>query len=268
MDTLQMNIVPGRSAELPDSVVLQPSLDDEVLPAFRTPLRFVEALDLTLTWSLKVHWLSSSRRPFLDSAGLVRVLLGEGDPCIFWRPNQQQRRRRGAQAWQDLPQVEPAAEPESEDGVLDNGAEEPPPAAARAAVAERENAEDGGSDHSESIFENDLLALWERAEAQAVESESSSSTSTSSSNSSSTSVRAVLEPRPEVEPPVARPGHMVRLRREETFTVGSFLFTYKPPRTFQCTCRFHSDLHAPSQPHATARQKGSPTFSSASNSGR
>ena len=116
------------------------------------------------------------------------------------------------------------------------------------------------------LFSSELLDLWAGTVqniSEAGQSSGSSSSSSSSSTSSSGSDTGSgsdssssgsdsddtpsehANPRSPVSPGLAAEAEQeaasqpARVRRPESFELGAFLFTFKPPRSFQCTCKWH-----------------------------
>ena len=132
--------------------------------------------------------------------------------------------------------------------------------------------EDEIADDDDDLFPRSLLDLWagswdrdadssskgaSSSSSSSDETSSSSSSSSSDSGSSSSSSDEGDSNQSPAAPPSPNQGldnvaddanvpedndtqrNAARVRRPESFELGAFLFTFKPPRSYQCTCKWH-----------------------------
>ena len=236
-------------------------------PHLKTPQEFVSELDLSRSWYLRTLLLSERCRPAVLGPGeVVAIVASSGDDAsLVWDHEQRGRPRRQGPAALDI-YLASGSFPQEGDNERDGGqnfegdeAEDTDAEIQIGGEGSTEQSERPVGDHDE-WWAPDLLQLFQELEMMrstdgedagvAVAGESDSSTSSSSSRSSSSSSQQVAPDVPAAvdnDPPIvpqpavaARPAQgLLRQRQEATFQWGKFLFTFRPPRSYQATCRVH-----------------------------
>ena len=240
-------LMAGAEAQAGETVLLQVMSEFASgfeVPACRTGQEFARCLNLQRCWSLSAFRTSDRKAPALMAAGRVRAI-AEGTCAEVWNPAEHDNGIEAALGQY----VELVGEADVDDDNASSssdvivGAEEGFQAQPQQEHDLGHRSEDEGDDMD--LYGEQLLELIRAAE-QNPEEHAPPPSSTSSSDSDSDVVvgydvavqenvdGAVLREAPQ---PPAGPGE--RLLRDETFTLGAFRFTFRPPSGYQATCRWH-----------------------------
>eukprot|EP00971_Amphidinium_carterae_P136349 2701434-Amphidinium_carterae.3 len=237
-------------------------------PAFHTPHTFCKGVPLEHKLDICLAELSETHAPWPHSTGLVRA-----SPCCeqitIWDGLEQeeakQRRRqrrqpanstRGRRKGVETHHSNAECFPDNDNAFSDMGEVD--------ALLDTENEQDDCADgwQDDMLLQN-IDAASEIGDAAADVKTSHSSSSSSSSSSSptnndsdkgenATSTVAIGSasvgtptdiPKPNPHNDSQAAGSMKpieRVRRPETFRLGQFRFTYRPPNAYQCTCLLHA----------------------------
>ena len=203
---------------------------------FLQPWKLFEQLELSLRWHMLCLVLSRSSAPFAAAPGRVRAQFLPQEAHELWRGLSQEvlpSDRRPQRAGDDGADV--AQNPPTDEAEKNNSSEEEPDFMLEMLGSLTEAAEAAEREQAES------------SPGSARTSSSGSSSSTSDSDDSDgtgrASAPAMAAGQESATGSAAAPAQALqRDRREETFVWGEhrFLFTFRPPSTFQATCRYHA----------------------------
>ena len=230
-------------------VFLTATLEPGRPPSFFTPWQFLDTLELDNSYQVLYATLSQRAVPFPRSAGHVQMQLLPGVDLV-WQGAEVERerraRRRRAAPFQD---IHIGVVPNPND--VANDEEGVPPLAAQE-VRSHSSEDEGPATSSSSSSSPD-----ERSSSSSTSSSSSSSTSSDDSVGANGIQNAIpgadnmenaLVPVGEAAEPAQHvaPDGVVRVQRAESYEWGAFRLTYKPPCSYQATCRYHH-RHAPTK---------------------
>ena len=204
------------------------------------PSQLFEKFDLAYMWDMCCMTASESHAPFPTRPGVVKAYFRQEAPSQLWHGAAEAPLRDElgpvAVAADGADDDERAQESEGEepsflDAMLMTISQEP--------VESSSSSSDGTSEDSSS---SSVLAGCESTSSEMTGSESTSSEGNNSNGDDHNEARGIPDAELDAHQPAVLAAPAARDRREETFVWGThrFLFTHRPPSTYQVTCRYHA----------------------------
>ena len=209
-----------------DDQLLTARLEAGAPPCFFSPWQFLDTLDVDRSYHLIHARLSERAVPFPRSSGQVRLVVAPGVDLV-WEGAEVERQRRSRRR-------RPAPFHDIHIGMVPDENMGP-------------NNEEGVLPQEEEANASESTSSSSSSSSSSQEGSSDSSSSSSSSSSTSGDDEAPRQEAGNVENEVAEvarpavPEGVVRVHRPESYEWGlGFRLTYKPPTSYQASCRYHA----------------------------